>query len=114
MASRTPDLKVGSTGLDLVRRGDLIDRRRLTAAILLFLPLCQLRHGHDLIAFFDADQAHALRGTADGADVARDHAQDLALLADQHQLVIVVHVRDADDLAVAIAGLDVDDADAAA
>ena len=44
----------------------------------------------------------------------RRHAQDLALLRDQHQLVVVGHLRDADDLAVAIAGLDVDDADAAA
>ena len=42
------------------------------------------------------------------------HAQDHALLGDEHQLVVVVHVRDADDLAVALAGLDVDDADAAA
>ena len=35
-------------------------------------------------------------------------------LRDQHQLVVVVHVGDADDLAVAVRGLDVDDADAAA
>ena len=33
---------------------------------------------------------------------------------DQHQLVVVVDVGDADDLAVAVGGLDVDDADAAA
>ena len=48
------------------------------------------------------------------ADVAGLHAQDHALLRDQHQLVVVVHVGDADDLAVAVRGLDVDDADAAA
>ena len=69
---------------------------------------------HDIVAFFHLDQADALRGAADESDVARLHAQDHPLLRDQRRLVVVVDVGDADDLAVAVQGVDVDDADAAA
>src|SRR6185436_17512955 len=54
------------------------------------------------------------RRAADAADGVRRHAKDLALLRNQHQLVVVADLRDADNLAIAIARLDIDDADAAA
>src|SRR5438128_4304864 len=78
------------------------------------LVLRQFRHRHDHVPRFHLDEADALRRAADRADAAGAHPQDHALLRDQHQLIVVVHVGDADDLAVAIARLDVDDADAAA
>src|SRR5678815_5779480 len=61
---------------------------------------------------FDVDQTHALSRPPDRPNVARRHSQNLALLSDHHQLVVVVYLGHADDLTVAIAGLDVDDADA--
>src|SRR4029077_15988186 len=55
----------------------------------------------------------ALRGATDGAHVVGLHAQNHALLRDDEQLVAFVNVGHADDVPVAIAGGDVDDADAA-
>src|SRR4029453_11878685 len=74
----------------------------------------QLRDRHHLIALFHLDQPDPLRRAADDANVAGLHAQDHPLLRDQHDLVVFEHVGHAHDLAVAIGGLDVDDADAAA
>src|SRR3990172_8189070 len=68
----------------------------------------------DLVLALDVDETHALRGASDGADVVGLHPQNHALLGDEEQFVAVLHVGDADDLAVAFARADVDDAHAAA
>ena len=73
-------------------------RRRL----LVFL-LDELGDRHDLVVAFDVDQPHALGRAADGADVVGLHPEDHALLRDEQQLVALLHVGDADDLAVAVA-----------
>ena len=86
----------------VARLGDHVAAPFGPCALVAFL-LGQPRDRDDLVAFFHLDQPHALRGAADRADVARRHPQDHALLGDQHQLVVVVHVGDADDLAVALA-----------
>ena len=67
-----------------------------------------------LVAFFEVEQLHALRGAAGVADRRRVDADDLAVLADDDDLRGVVDQLDADDFAVAGRGLDVDDAFAAA
>src|ERR1700756_4549494 len=54
-------------------------------------------------------QADALRGAAGFADGFRVHADDLAVLADQHDLRLLGDLRDADNFAVALGGLHVDD-----
>src|SRR6267142_2270938 len=99
------------TRRDIGASSGLVSVRR---SLLFFVLLGKPRDGHGTVVAFDVDQAHALRGTADGPDVLRRHAQDLSLLRDQHQLGIVGHVRHADHLAVPLGRLDVDDADAAA
>ena len=63
---------------------------------------------------FDVQQAHALGSAAGFADGARIHADDFAVLADQHDFGVLGHLRDAHDLAVALGGPDVDHAGAAA
>ena len=79
-----------------------------------FFLLRELGNRHRAIIPFDVDEAHALCRATDAADVLRRHPQDLALLRDQHQRIVVADLDDADDLAIPIAGLNVDDADAAA
>ena len=78
------------------------------------LRLVQRRDRHQPIAFGQVHQPHALRVAADRAQVAGLHADDLALLGDEQQLVAVGDAGDADDEAVALARLDVLEADAAA
>ena len=53
------------------------------------------------------DQPDALGRPADCADAPRQHPEDFALFGDQHQLVLIPHVRDADHLAIPLATLDV-------
>ena len=76
--------------------------------------LRQRRHRHEPIAFGQIHQPHALRVAADRPQVAGLHADDLALLGHEQQLVAVGDAGDADDQAVALARLDVLEADAAA
>ena len=59
-------------------------------------------------------QANTLGGAARFANRARVHADDLAVLADQHDFRILGDLRDAYDLAVALSGLNVDHTGAAA
>src|SRR5437764_6078287 len=89
-------------------------RRAIGRSLLLFVLLGKARNRHGAVVAFDVDQLDALRRAADRPDVLRRHAEDLPLLRDEHQFGVVRDVRDADDLAVAIRRLDVDDADAAA
>src|SRR5262245_8248543 len=72
------------------------------------------RDGHQLVAVVERDAAHALRGAADHADLAGLGAHDLAVLGDQHDLVVVAHAEQVDDRPVALARADVDQALAAA
>ena len=85
------------------------DRRSLA------LVLGEPGDGHDLVAFFDArsDARPGWRGRSTRTSPACMR-RIMPCWRDQHQLVVVVHVPDADDRAVAFAGLDVDDAVAAA
>ena len=75
-------------------------------------------HGDDLLGSvalpLQADEAHALRVAADGRDAVDRHADQLAAVGDQHQVVVVGDQAQADHLAVALGGLDGDDALAAA
>src|SRR5687767_12383545 len=61
----------------------------------------------DPVVGVDLDQAHALRRSSDGPDIARNSPQDLALLRDEHELILVVHRRHPDNPAVPFGCLDV-------
>ncbi len=66
------------------------------------------------IARLQVQQADTLRSAAGFADGVRVHANDFAVLADQHDLGGFVYLRDAYDFTVTFRGLDVDDARTAA
>ena len=74
---------------------------------------CEPSDRHDPIVGLDPDEPHALGGPPDRFDVPRAGAQHLALLGDEHQLILVAHLDDADDVPVPVGRLDVDDALAA-
>ena len=78
--------------------------------------LLLLRHADDRerVAFVEGHDPHALRVAADDADVADGDALDLAAGGHHHQLVVVGDADDADHRAVAVGGLDVAQALAAA
>src|SRR5687767_4506909 len=69
--------------------------RRLDGLIVL---LSQLGNRHRAIVTLNVDQLDALRRAADRPDALRRHPQDLSLLGNEHQLVIVMDLGDADDL----------------
>src|SRR5262245_15100551 len=66
------------------------------------------------VALVEIDQPHALRRPTDQRYAVRLGPQNHALLGDEHQLLVLEDTGDADDPTVALTGLDVDDADAAA
>ncbi len=70
--------------------------------------------GGNLVFIFEMQQADALGGAAGGADGLGIDADDLAVLADDHQLRCLVDQLDGADLAVARSRLDVDNTLAAA
>src|SRR5580704_3827868 len=70
--------------------------------------------GSDAIAFFEAQQADALRRAARFANLAGVHADHLALVCDDHHVGILADLHGRDDRAVAVGGLQIDDALAAA
>ena len=74
------------------------DSRRVAVSLLILCALCYWS---------------SRSGAADRTDVGGVHAQRLALLRDEHQLVLVGHVGDANHRTVPVARLDVDDAVAA-
>src|SRR5262245_38260059 len=86
---------------------------RFARSLLFFVLLSKPRDGDRAIVALDVDQLHTLCGASNRADIFCRHSQDFALLRNQHQLRVVGHLRDANDLAVALGRLDVDDADAA-
>src|SRR4029077_11886891 len=59
------------------------------------------------ITRFQIQQPDALRRAARLADGFRIHADDFAVLADQHDLGVFVHLRDADDFAISLGGFDI-------
>ena len=71
-------------------------------------------HGHQRVAFVEAHEPHALRVAADDADVAGGNPLDLAAGGYHQQFVALADAGDADHRAVALGGLDVADALAAA
>src|SRR5262245_62707112 len=75
---------------------------------------CQCRNRHEPIALRQIHELHTLRVAADGTEIARFHADDLALLGDEQELIAVGDAGDADNAAVALAGLHVLEADPAA
>src|SRR6185503_1800946 len=88
-------------------------------ALALFLLGDALHRDHLLGLFLalrllQADEAHALRVAADGRDAVDGHADQLAAVGDQHQVVVVGDQAQPDHLAVALGGRGGDDALAAA
>src|SRR5579875_4004423 len=71
------------------------------------------RGGRGVIAFIEAQQAHALRRPPGFPNAAAIHADGLALLADGHDFGGFAHGQNRHHRPVAFAGLDVDDAAAA-
>src|SRR5262245_17920748 len=78
------------------------------------VALGEPRHREDLLARIEVHHAHALGGAAHGRDAADARPQHLAAAGDEHDLVLVDHLRDAHHLAVARGGADRDHALAAA
>src|SRR5687767_10704424 len=68
---------------------------------------------HNRVVVAEIHHSDALRRTSNRADIGGWRAQNLALLGDDEQLFVLVHLPNADDLAVLIGHLDVLDADAA-
>src|ERR1700756_5338 len=66
------------------------------------------------IAGFQVQETDALSGAGGLANSLRVHADDFSVLADQHDLRVLGHLRDAGDFAVTFGGLYVDDAFASA
>src|SRR2546426_1418344 len=91
------------------RRAELLDQPPAP-----FLLWRDYDGGCHAVAGLDLQQAHALGGAAGFADGAGVHADDLAVLADQHDFGVFRHLGDAHDFAVARGGLDIDHAGAAA
>src|SRR2546427_181673 len=85
------------------RRGPLL----LPIAFLFFLLGDPLDAG-ELGAFVEVDQAHALRRAPHLSDLLDARAYEDAAGGDEHDLVLVAHQHRADDLAVALGGLDRD------
>jgi hypothetical protein len=67
-----------------------------------------------LLALVEADDAYALGVAARLAHLADARADDLAAVGDHHELVVLDDEVEVDDVAVALAGVDRDDALAAA
>src|SRR3954447_24112191 len=73
-----------------------------------------LAEGDEAVAFVELDQPHAGGVAAGLADLVDAGADEDALLGDEHDLVAVDDEPHADDIAVAVVGVDVDDAAGAA
>src|SRR6185312_13808195 len=92
---------------------DDLDRRRLHLAGFV-LALGERLDGDHVLALVDAHQPHALRVTAQRRDALDRDADDLAAVGDEHEVLLVGDEAATHDLAVALGGLDGDDAEAAA
>src|SRR5581483_7580055 len=105
--------------LVLVDRGAGLGRRLLGALAAVAIAVAVLGFGdaleaRELLALAERDQRHALRRAALLADLRDLGADQDAAGGDQHHLVVVVHEHRADERAVALGGLDRDQALAAA
>ena len=78
------------------------------------LPLGHADHGHERIVFLQVHDPHALRVAAGEADLGRADALDLAASGHHQHFVLVVDADRGHDRAVALGGLDVAHAQAAA
>src|SRR5690348_5529245 len=95
----------------------VVDRRDLVAAFeldLLFLALVDLGDADDMLVSRDLEDRDTLRVAAHDADVADRRADHLALVGDEHQLLALARREARHDTAVALGGVDVGDALAAA
>src|SRR5579885_843583 len=90
---------------------ELLDQR---AAVAVFFFWSNYYGCGYAVTWFQLQQADALRVAARFADRGRIHANDLAVVADQHDFGLFIHLRDADDLADPLGRLQVDDAFASA
>src|SRR5262249_29145563 len=112
-----PRLKAASPGVEAGLTSCFTGRGLLLLCDVRFLRLfdralvLQPRDRHRPVSFVEVDQPHALRSPADERDAVCLGAQNHALLGDEHQLLVLENARHPDDLAIALAGLDVDDAD---
>ena len=97
---RRPSASAASAGLELAVGRQLV--------------LGELGQAADGVALVDADQADALGVAADQAHVGDRGADQDAAGGREHHLVVVGHLGDGDDRAVAVARLDVDQPLAAA
>src|SRR5207248_999416 len=80
----------------------------------LFLALVYLGDADDMLVLADTEDRHTLGVAAHDADVADRGANHLALVGDQHQRLALVRGEARDDATVALRGIDVGDALAAA
>lgn len=71
-------------------------------------------HGNNGVAFAHAHEGDALGGAAHGGDVIDFEADDDAVVGDDHDLFAFFDHKGADDHAVAVSGLEGEDAFAAA
>src|SRR5690606_7433529 len=99
------------------RRASGVGRAVLGAllAVLALFSLLDPGHADDLLVLaVERDEPHALRRPADHADLTDGHPNQDSGVGDEHHLVVVPHLADASDLAVALGGADGDEALAAA
>src|SRR6266567_8493013 len=80
----------------------------LLLSIFFFFLLGDPLDARELGAFVEVDQAHALRRAPQLADLLHARAYEHAAGGDEHDLVLVADQHRADDLAVALGGLDRD------
>src|SRR5258708_28038828 len=84
------------------------------AVLAVFVRLRNHSGGGDGVAFFHFDQPHTLRRAPCLAYLARFEANDLPVLGDDHDIGLFLRRKNRHHLAIALAGLHVDDALAAA
>src|SRR5712691_7941017 len=92
---------VETTGIDVSYHWPL-----LPPVLLVFFLLGDPLDAGELGAFVEIDQAHPLRRAPHLADLFHARAYEDAAGGDEHDLVLVAHQHRADDLAVALGGLD--------
>ncbi len=97
-----------------VRFAAVLGRRRLVHLPRLALRLAHRRDRHEPIALGQIHQPDALRVAANRPQVAGPHADDLSLLGHEQQLVAIGDTGESDHEPVAVARLDVLQADAPA
>src|ERR1700720_3074316 len=98
--------------VEIVEAGASLPHAKLLLCFLVFFV--KDGGGGDGILVVEAEQADALGGAASFADFVGVDADDLAVLGDDHDVGLFGDLKSGDDRAIAIGGLHVDDALAAA